>query len=282
MQTINFEKYDISMPNGFPFITNLYYIEEDEQSDWSFNLHSHTDVLEISYLFKGSTKQYIDGKLYNVQSGDIIIKDPTVPHAEKSSINNPIEEIGFNIKGIKLENMKENHLLVENASPVISSGKYQHIIEAILRQIISSSLSDEEPNIEEINSLFTSALQLIFYRLKVSNIPPRTKHEDTIQMIRKYIDNHFKESISLELLADTFHISVYHLSRQFKKYTGYTVNHYISSCRLGEAQIKLIFGNEKINDIAKNSGYPNLSYFHTKFKKKIGCTPTEYRQMYNK
>lgn len=281
MKTVNFEKYEVSSPIGSPFITNLYYIKEDDKSDWSFNLHSHAEALEISYIFKGSTKQYIDGKLYNVQAGDIIVKNPTIPHAEKSSINNPIEEIGFNVKGIKLENMKENYMLVENAGPVISAGKYQHILEGIFRQIISCSVSEQDLNTKEINSLLTSALHLISYRIKVSNYPPSNKHEDTIRTIRKYIDDHFKEDISLESLSDTFHISVYHLSRQFKKYTGYTVNHYISSCRLGEAQIRLIFGKETISDIAKDCGYPNLSYFYTKFKKKIGCTPTEYRQQYN-
>ena len=279
--TCDLKKQLPSSSLGSPYLTNLYYIREQEEDAWTFNLHAHADTLEISYLFKGETKLYIDGKLYDVQAGDLIIKNPSVLHAEKSSVANSIEEICLNIKGLKLEGMEENYLLSNDSWPIIPAGRHRKIIDSIFREMLNEILKNPSPSINHVNSLLSSALQIITYKTEGHRLITANKRENAIREIRKYIDNHFKEDLSLNSLAEIFHISVFHLSRQFKKYTGYTVNHYIVSCRLGEAQIRLIFGKDSIADIAADCGYPSLSYFYTKFKKKIGCTPSEYRRRYS-
>jgi AraC-like DNA-binding protein len=128
--------------------------------------------------------------------------------------------------------------------------------------------------------LYTS-LCIILDRLQNAVHDQETnEHGEVMQEVRTYIDKNYAQDISLEYIADHSHLSVYYLARQFRKYTAYTVNKYIVSCRIGEAQRRLIHTDDRIDDIAVICGYTNLSYFYASFKKNVGCTPMEFRNAY--
>ena len=137
------------------------------------------------------------------------------------------------------------------------------------------------PNLEYVDHL----LEMMLYAccdevLNAVSVRECVEKKDIIEHIREYLDTNFMENISLQKISEKFHISMYHLARQFKKYTGFTVNNYLVSCRIGEAQRRLIFNSESISKIAEHSGFNNLSYFYSCFRSKVGCTPAEYRLLY--
>jgi len=101
-----------------------------------------------------------------------------------------------------------------------------------------------------------------------------------VSVIKLYIDNHFADSINLDLLAEVCHGSPYHLQRTFKKVLDITPLEYVQKLRITEAQKQLIHSDQAITNIAMSVGISNVSYFVTLFKKKTGCTPTEYRYQY--
>lgn len=69
------------------------------------------------------------------------------------------------------------------------------------------------------------------------------------------------------------------MHRTFKKMKGITPVEYIQQVRLNAAKEYLIRTNKAIADIAISVGMPNTSYFITLFKKKIGHTPAQFRQI---
>ena len=135
--------------------------------------------------------------------------------------------------------------------------------------------------------LYTS-LCIILDRLQNAVHDQETnEHGEVMQEVRTYIDKNYAQDISLEYIADHFHLSVYYLARQFRKYTAYTVNKYIVSCRIGEAQRRLIHTDDRIDDIAVICGYTNLSYFYASYLRKMSAAhrwnsemPTKTRQRY--
>ena len=73
-------------------------------------------------------------------------------------------------------------------------------------------------------------------------------------------------------------LSQYHISRAFKRFSGYSPTQYIARRRIGEAQSLLIHTQMPILDIALRVGYNSNSLFSRTFKTIVGRTPVQYRK----
>ncbi len=105
---------------------------------------------------------------------------------------------------------------------------------------------------------------------------------DTINAIKAYIDEHFTEELSLNLLSNKFHISISHFSVQFKKRFQVSPNEFIIMKRIERAKILLqIDPPLSIKQISGMVGYVDQYYFSRIFKSVSGQSPTDYQSKYN-
>jgi AraC family transcriptional regulator, regulatory protein of adaptative response / methylphosphotriester-DNA alkyltransferase methyltransferase len=102
--------------------------------------------------------------------------------------------------------------------------------------------------------------------------------EEWVEQVAEYIDTNFKDHLTLQILADLFHGSPFHLQRTFKKVKRITPAEYIQDTRISKAMEFLSNADTSIKEIAIAVGITNMSYFVTLFKQKTGLTPTKYRQ----
>lgn len=106
----------------------------------------------------------------------------------------------------------------------------------------------------------------------------RLPDEEWVELITTYIDAHYNETLTLELLAQLSHGSPYHLHRVFKKVTGITPADYIQQTRISHARQLLDNSKLSVAEIGAAVGLANIPYFITLFKKKTGQTPESYRK----
>lgn len=99
-----------------------------------------------------------------------------------------------------------------------------------------------------------------------------------LEDLRLFLDAHFADEHSLDSLAGRAGMSVEHLCRSFKAYTGSTVVGYLLRRRLQEAMIRLRNSEAKIAAIAYDCGFGDLSHFNRQFKANVGLTPSQYRK----
>lgn len=92
-----------------------------------------------------------------------------------------------------------------------------------------------------------------------------------------FINEHFKEELSNELLAERIGISPYHFIRIFKKETGFTPHEYLVRTRIDMAKYLLKNTGLSVKDICYNTGFSCESVFCSSFKKNVGMTPVNYR-----
>lgn len=97
------------------------------------------------------------------------------------------------------------------------------------------------------------------------------------ESIKKYIDQHYTEEVSLSMLSDMFFMDSDYASRLFKKEYGISIKNYIINKRIEAAKELLASTNLPINIVAINVGYENYSYFTRLFKKVTNLTPIEFR-----
>lgn len=98
-----------------------------------------------------------------------------------------------------------------------------------------------------------------------------------INSLKKYIEEHFTEEISVDDLADKAGYSKYHLNRIFQENTGKSIYQYIKERRLYEAADLLLINEQPIVEIALLVGYSSQQAFSQAFKKEFEMTPGEYR-----
>lgn len=96
-----------------------------------------------------------------------------------------------------------------------------------------------------------------------------------------FIQENYKDyEISLESVAQKFHLSVSYLSRFIKEQTGETFTQLIQNLRIRFVKKQLIETNKPIKDIVVQVGYKDVANFIRKFKKIEGVTPGQYRKVY--
>lgn len=100
--------------------------------------------------------------------------------------------------------------------------------------------------------------------------------------VKDFINTHINDELRLEQLANLVSMTPTAFSRFFKLRTGKTLSEYIVDIRLGHAARLLLDTNDSVSEICWNCGFNTLSNFNRLFRKRKGCSPTEFREKYCK
>ena len=103
-----------------------------------------------------------------------------------------------------------------------------------------------------------------------------------INRVVEYINVNYAEAITLDSIASVAGFSKYYFSRLFTKYTGTSFSHYLLRKRISVAAHLLSSTGLPVVQVSMQSGFTSLSTFNRTFKELHGCTPTEYRAIYEK
>jgi two-component system response regulator YesN len=143
-------------------------------------------------------------------------------------------------------------------------------------------------NTEELQRLFihykvqdlTDYVNEQFRILTESITMVKTQTDHVVRKVKAYIEKNYNTNITLDLMAEHLFISKFYLSRMFKKVAGITVWDYLTQVRLDRAKQLLISTNLKSYEIAADVGYENTSHFSSVFKKQVGISPSEFKQLH--
>ena len=185
---------------------------------------------------------------------DIVIMDINIP-------------IMNGLKVIQIARMRN-----ENIAFVIVSGydDFSYCREALKLQITDYPLKPVD--YEEFGACIDHLRISLFERGAA-----RTDEQEegrTILQLTRYL----QEEISLNLLADTFHLSAAYISQLFKSEIGVNFLSYLTNIRMERAKKLLVSTDLPIAEVAEKSGYADYRVFAKAFKKAEGATPSQYRR----
>ncbi len=131
-------------------------------------------------------------------------------------------------------------------------------------------------NVKELNDLLEEIAISVASKVNSFN------NKSIKLILRKAIDylkEHYNEQVTLNEVARNIYVSTYYISRMFKKELGKNFVDYLNEIRIEKAKELLKDVQYKAYEIAEMVGIPDAHYFSKLFKKYVGVTPTEYREM---
>lgn len=260
------------MPGAKALETDNFYFEFDNAVKPHLikgNVHYHNSY-EIYYLTEGNCKYFIDKKTYNISAGDIVLIPKGVihkthyetPNHRRILINCSGSYIPFSVK------TKMRDITCFSGSP---STKKK--IEENLMMIEKEYYAPDEFSDDIIRNRLGEILLLIARSAAVS------RDSDEIPVVDRaleYIHSHYMTNMTLSETAAYCYISKEHLSRIFKKETGFGFNEYLTIYRLKKAECLLRdHPKGKISEIAYLCGFNDSNYFSKVYKKMYNVSPTQ-------
>ena len=101
-----------------------------------------------------------------------------------------------------------------------------------------------------------------------------------VRQSKAYMEQHYAQTIKLDELANSAHMSRFHYTRVFQRMYGLTPRIYLRDLRIAKAK-ELLKSGLTITQVCFNVGYESLPSFSTAFKKCTGNSPKKYQQLHN-
>ena len=228
----------------------------------------------IIYTLAGKGRLRYLGKEYHLSPGTVMFLDCMNHHYYECLQNQEWSMLwlhfnGMSARGYYEEFIKNNFHILDSLDPFFMESKLRRILALTMRQ-------DQQSEII-VSGLIVEILTQLLIENESENLGIGFMPE-YIKKTAKMMDQHFRESLSLEELADAAGVSKYHFLREFKKYMGRTPNEYMIVARLNHAKELLKYSYETVETIAFECGFHNVSYFINQFKKHELMTPLKYRE----
>ncbi len=110
----------------------------------------------------------------------------------------------------------------------------------------------------------------------------RDHQDEEIKKAQEYIENHFRQRITVDQLSSMFAIGRRSLERRFKKATSNTVTEYIQRVKIEAAKKSFETSRKNVDEIMDDVGYSDNKAFRSIFKRTTGLSPVEYKNRYNR
>lgn len=258
-------------------------------SQHSIPAHLHYDTsLVLTYYRKGTGNIRIEGQFYQINPGDIVLLNPNEMHVCTIDGGMPHERIALYIKDSILEPFNCGSHTLFDAFYKRPNGQCNLICAANVEKYhmdeqLQKILQLIQENSEESIILATCAIiELLSLLKKVLTTQPTenlatSSGNKRINEVMQYLNANYDKQLNIDMIAERFHFSKYHLCRMFKEYVGTTIGEYLICKRLITFN-QLVCQNYSLEEASCKVGFHNYSNFYRLYKKHMGITPTQYKQ----
>lgn len=233
--------------------------------------------LKLVCVLNGEIRSTVDGRSLSAKSGDIIIIAPMEIHSftsKKSEVT--VINIPCSFKG------EDTDLSLYTSGDVIKGGSALNTEIRDYVSILERELSDRVTGYTYMASGIARVLLTSLIRSgAVKELTPdgqkkREAEAGLIKDVKKYIEDNYRENVSLESASAYCNLSLFYFSHLFKRVTDITFYDYLTAYRLDKAIEMLTTENKRILEVAAECGFATVRTFNRCFKGFLNCTPSEY------
>ena len=270
----------------FPF--EFHHIDSTHPR-YVMSYHWHVEC-EIMRVLQGTLTVTLDEKSFTAKAGDVIFVNSGVLHGMESvGADAAVLQVTFPPEYVT--GAEDPRLTARYADPIVKardrdclllrgSGWANDICDRL--QLLPSVLSARRPGYELRAHILVSEIWLSLYE---QTVPPPDRpcgvsltEKKRMETLRQYIQDNYREKISLDDIASAAHISRGECCRMFKRLYSMTPFQYLVRYRLARSIYYLSETDRSIAQIAQSVGFCSSSYYTKCFRSEYQCTPLRYRQ----
>ncbi len=263
---------------------HFFHIKSGENLEIPYHYH---DFHKLILVLKGNVKYLIEGLEYELMPFDFVLVNrfmihrPLMDQVEKQTDYDRI------ILYLKDDFLKEYELL-DSFDKAKELKSYVVRLPANVSAEIFNMFESIEADIKRQETEYAGKLltRIDLLRALISfnkaciaedfGFKPEARYNRKVIGLIEYIGDHLSENLSIDLLADKFYMSKYHMMRIFKNETGYSMHQYISEKRILLAKT-YILGGMPATAACLECGFKDYSSFSRAFKNQLGVLPSEIK-----
>lgn len=255
----------------------LFHLKDREGTNIDYHYHEFCKLL---MLRSGSGGYTVDGQRYSLDTGDIVLIGSGCVHRPEFEHGSLYERVIIYISPEFLQQQSTPDCPLLD----IFNGEHGHVLHLHQPDILwnLSDALEQELSKDEYGRVILSNGLLLRLLIEIARgirnpettfAKPIVPSDSRILDILRYIDAHLTEELSIDILAEEFFISKFHMMRLFKQETGRSIHDYLQERRLLFAR-DLIRQGISATDSCFQSGFRSYSSFTRAYAKHFGTTPT--------
>ncbi len=252
----------------------------------------------LFYIVDGTGEMVISGRAYPLSAGTVILFQSGTEYIWRAcGITYAV--INFDYTGLArhirqtFSPLPAGEFPKENFSPVYTFSDMPLLNEPIvlsgasalgnkIKELVIETHIDSCYHDEYLSSLLKFILVSIVRQKQEEITPERQKGTALTRRMIEYIQGNFQRPIQNEDIAAHLHFNASYLNRVFKQHTGMTIHRFLLMQRLNAVLQTLESEDISIAAAAEAAGFSDIPHFTKTFKKHVGKTPKEYRQLHQK
>ena len=231
------ERFDIRHAPAPRESFRLLYISKSRfGGDWNSTVHTHS-CTELFYCLSGEGQFLLSGQLFPVKPDDMVIVNPQVEHTELSLNASPLEYIVLGVSGIEILFGK-----ADSTYAIFNCRENRERMVTLLHML----LAEADRSLDGCETVCQDLLEvLLIWLVRCTTLSlqveesPRSDNRECVE-IKRYLDNNYREDISLDTLAEVAHINKYYLAHTFQKAYGISPITYLNRRRIEESKYMLV------------------------------------------
>ena len=254
----------------------------------SYEEHFHSAV-EVLIPVEGRLFSSIDHTEYCVQAGEVLIIPAGCRHSLRMESGNERELILFEMNGAfalkdfgAFRPMMGKPLYLHQEHPLREAvrSKFLEVIQAHRGNRTLRNMRCYAMLLEIYAMLGEDYLETTASQAEVNAINRQLSGEDAFNRALDYVSDNYMDDMTLDSLAAYAGFSRYTLSRMFRQHTGATFTQYLNRRRVTMAEELLSSSRMPVTQVALQCGFNSIATFNRVFREVRGCTPTQYRMIY--
>ena len=236
------------------------------------------DEYQLLYLSRG--KGYFTSKNCNrteIREGHFFLLFPGEWHNYEPQKEVGWDEYWIGFNGINMNSRVQNGFF-SKTKPIFNVGIDEEIVQ-LYRLAIQVAKKQEAGFQQMLAGIVNHLLGLAYSKDKLSTFEDLQVANQISKAKIIMLDSYATKEIKLEEIALQVNMSYSWFRRIFRQYTGFSPSQYLQELRLQKSKDLLTNTVKSIKEIAYDVGFENADYFCTAFRKKLGLTPKNYRDL---